>query len=569
MLKGIAASAGIGLGKAVLIKQDDIVVVKRIVEDPVLEQKRLKAAVDRFCTETMTAYHTVKQNIGESEAGILSAQVVLVSDPELIGQVTQQIRRESVSAEYALSSVCERYVALFSHMEDELMRARAADFRDIKNRLLYNLLGIRHLDISEIAPGSVLVAKDISPSQIAAIQPGQIAAIVTQMGTGYSHLAIIARALQLPAVVAVDNLLASVREEDSLVVDGVEGLVLKNPGKAQLAHYKEVQSKLQSEQERLASYRCRPTVTADGKRIVLSANLSVRAELPGIKECDVDGIGLFRTEFLYMEGDSLPGEQQQFEIYRQIAKSMGEKPVVVRVLDMGGDKEIPSVGRSMETNPFLGHRGVRFLLDRTDIFKTQLSALLRAGVYGKLRLLVPMVTCVSEFRQVKALLQTVKAELRAKNIAFCEDIPLGVMVETPAAALCADALAREADFFSLGTNDLTQYTLCVDRDNEKVSGLYSAQHPAVLRLIRRAVRAAACAGIPVCVCGEAASDPLLLPLLVGMGINELSVNASSLLAVRKQLSGISYAFWQDKAEELLELSTAEEVFSAIQGLLRL
>lgn len=559
MLKGIASSSGIAIGKAVRIKQEEIAVARRGITDPASEQQRFSDAVTVFENDTLFASEAVRKTVGESEGDILLAQVAIINDPELKKEVFKKIQRENVNVEFAFSEVCDGYITLFASLEDELMRARAADFQDIKNRLLRVLLGIGNMDLTSVPPGSVLVAEDISPSLAATIDPQKIMGIVTQIGTRYSHISIIARALQLPAVVAVENLLDSIADGEELIVDGNTGEIITQPTATQLEHYKVKQLQAKKIRQQMEAYRDRKTVTEDGRHIELAANLAVVQELELITSNHADGIGLFRTEFLYMDRESLPTEQEQFEAYKKIAQALDGKPVIIRTLDIGGDKEIPYMGLAKEENPFLGHRAVRFCLSRPDIFKAQLSALLRASVFGNIKIMVPMISSIAELLEVKAMVKAVKADLTAGGIAVAPDVQLGIMVETPAAALCADALAREADFFSIGTNDLTQYTLAVDRGNENVAQLYTSMHPAVLRLIKLTVRAAKQAGIPVGVCGEAAADPMMVPFLVGVGVDELSVSSGSLLAVREQVCNLSHYYWQKQIAHILALETAAEI----------
>lgn len=567
MLRGIAASSGIGIGRAVLLRPQTIVPERKVVGDPLKEQSRFQAVVEQFSADIVKAYEAISRHVGKAEAEILSVQGAIVRDPQFSKQVLRYIMRERVSAEYAVGAISDRYVALFAGMSNEVMRSRAADFRDIRARLIDLLLGIEHMDLAQLPAESILIAEDIPPSHAANIDPANIAGIITQQGTRYSHISIIARALQIPAVVGVEGLFEAVRNNDPLIVDGGEGVVVQRPSKEQMSRYEARRQLKWREQAQLGSFKNMPTITADGRRVLLASNLAANLELPHILENNADGIGLYRTELLYMGRNGLPDEEEQFQEYRKILQMMGDKPVAIRTLDIGGDKNIPYMGLPKEKNPYLGYRGVRFCLGRTDIFKTQLSALLRAGRCGNLKIMIPMVSSVAELRRVKALLELCKADLTERGEAFREDVPLGVMIETPAAALCAEALAKEADFFSIGTNDLTQYTLAVDRGNEYVSRLYSTLHPAVLQLILMTVRAANNAGIPVAVCGEAAADPLLIPFLVGAGVDELSVTSGSLLVVRQQVCGISYTFWREKAEELAQLSTISEVGNILQGLL--
>lgn len=563
MLIGVAASAGIGIGKAVLIKQDEIEVQKYAVSFLDAEKQRFLDAVEVFVAEVERAFEKVKLNVGEAEAAILSAQIAIIKDPELTKEVLRSVERQKVNVEYIFNSICNGYIALFSNLEDELMRARAADFRDIRNRMLSIMLGVQTVDLTNLPEGSILVAEDIPPSQAASINPENIRAIITQEGTKFSHIAIIARALQMPAVVAVENLLDVVHGGETIIVDGYKGKAWVNPGEAELEDHR---LRLMGDRERrarLESFRERVARTADGERIGLLSNLAVPQELAVIRDHNADGVGLFRTEFLYMERKKPPSESEQYEAYKRVVRFLEGKPVVIRTLDVGGDKDIPYLYRDRELNPFLGYRAVRYCLGNHDMFKAQLAAILRAAVFGDVRILIPMITTVSELRQVRELVAEVRGELLARGKAFREDVPIGVMIETPAAAICAEELAREADFFSIGTNDLTQYVLAVDRGNGNVASLYSELHPAVLRMVEMTVRAAKKAGIKVSVCGESASDPLAIPFFLGIGVDELSVSSGFLLSVRSQLSTVSAQYWRERISTILAMETPAEVTAYI------
>jgi len=551
----------------VVVRQDDIVVVRRTVENIQKEEERFLKAVEQFCTLVSAETEAISRNIGEDEAVILAAQSAIAREPELRDEVFVHIDKDSVNAEYAFSLVCDRYIALFASLEDELMSARAADFRDIKNRILSILLGIPNMGLQNVPAGSVLVAEEISPSQAATLDPDRVHAVVTESGTRFSHIAIIVRALQIPAVVSVSNVCGLLSDGDEIIVDGERGDVLRNPDSHHVIKYKKWRQDEKQVMEELRSFRNRETRTKDGRRIRLDANLSVLKELSRVSENNVDGIGLFRTEALYLEAKQLPGEEEQFRSYRRVVQAMAGKPVVIRTLDMGGDKEVPFLPRMQERNPFLGIRGVRYCLRHTDIFKVQLTALLRASVYGNLRIMLPMITSVSELRAAKALIAEVMEELEACGIPYDPYIPVGIMVETPSAAICAGVLAGEADFFSIGTNDLTQYTMAVDRDNMSGDELFSPLHPAVLRMIHLAVEGAHSAGIQVGLCGEAAIDPIMVPLLIGMGVDELSVSPRSVLGVRRQIADIDSAEWKGHVQQVLCCGTPGEVTDSVRELL--
>lgn len=559
MLLGVAASPGIGIGKAVVIHDKAIKVAKRPIHYLSAEKQRFLDAVDMFVDEIEQAYQIVSRNISASEAAILSAQIAIIKDPELIKEVLRSIERQCVNAEYAFNSICNGYIALFSNLEDEILKARAADFCDIKNRMLCILMGIQNADLSTVPAGSVLVADDIPPSQAAYIDNTKVHAIITRDGTKHSHIAIIARALGLPAVVSVDKLYDIVQGGEQVIVDGNLGKVLVNPAESDLQNYRMRLISANKKRTQFESYKNKPTQTADGWIIRLTANLAVPQELPGIRECNADGIGLFRTEFMFMEHRNPPAESEQYEAYKNVVEQMEGRPVTIRTLDVGGDKKIPYLIREPEYNPFMGFRAIRFCIEHKGLFKAQLRAILRASVHGNVKIMIPMITSISELRTVKELIAQAKSELAAEGSQFKEDLPVGIMIETPAAVLCANELAAESDFFSIGTNDLTQYVLAVDRTNTNVAHLYNSHHPAVLRTIVATVAAAKSAGIPVSLCGEAACDPLMIPFLIGAGVEELSVASGALLSVRSQIADLSYREWKEHASAMLLIDNEDAV----------
>jgi len=565
MLKGTPASHGIGMGKATVIQQSNIQVIQRAILDIPGERERYSRAADQFCSQIAKVAAEVSKNIGPEEADILSMQIEMVRDPALEAEVFAHIEEKRINAEYAFDLVCDKYIRLFGDIEDELMRARAADFQDIRFRMLGILMNSKTINLVDVPRGSVLVAENISPSQAAMLEQGKVMGIVTRAGTWFSHIAIMARAMQIPAVVAVDELWSQVKSGAHVIVDGTNGHILADSTPEEIADYRKRRGSERRAYRKLLSYRDRETVTADGKRITLNANLALLSELSAIAENNVDGIGIFRTEFLYMNRSVLPTEDDQFKAYKRVVQALAGKPVIIRTVDVGGDKEIPLMQIHREINPNLGLRAVRYCLRRPDIFKTQLSALLRASAFGNLSILVPMISSVDEIRQVRALIASIMTELSAQNIPYDKNLPVGAMIEIPAAALCAESLARECDFFSLGTSDLTQYTLAVDRGNEKVAHLYNPIHPAVLRLIKHTVDSARGAGIPVAVCGESASNSMMIPLLIGLGVDSLSVNASTVLRVREIVAKSSLAFWREQIPAILNMSTADEVTQFVRA----
>ena len=465
-----------------------------------------------------------------------------------------------VNSETAIENVCNMYAEMFASMGDELMQQRAADMRDIKTRMQRSLMGIQSADIASLPAGSILVARDLTPSMTAGINPANVAGIVTELGGRTSHSAILARALEIPAVVAVTGLLAGVRDGDAIVLDGSSGDVYVNPDEETRKAFAGRRTQLADEKKELERYIGMPSVTRDGIRVEIAANIGRPEDVDKVLQYDGEGIGLFRTEFLFMDREEMPTEDEQLAAYRRVAEAMDGRPVIIRTLDIGGDKEIPYMGLEKDENPFLGYRAIRFCLDRKeDVYKPQLRAILRASAYGNIRIMIPLVTCIEEYRQARALVEEIKGELDSRGIPYKRDIQVGIMVETAAASLIADIFAREVDFFSIGTNDLTQYTMAVDRGNKKVSYLYSVFNPAVLRSIRHIISCAREAGIMVGMCGEAASDPLMVPLLLAFGLNEFSMSASAILRTRRLVTGYSVKELQAVADEAMSFSTAAEI----------
>ena len=559
-MKGTSASAGIGIGKAAIVEETELVIKKETISDAAAEKERFHAALNQAMEETDALAKDLATRVGEKEAEILNGHLMLLSDPMLTGEIENTIAGENACSEYAIESVCNMYADMFASMGDELMQQRATDMRDIKTRMQKILLGVSSVDIASLPAGSIIVAKDLTPSMTAGINPDNVCGIVTELGGKTSHSAILARALEIPAVVAVEGFLNNVKDGDTVVLDGSEGIVFVNPEETVTAEYETKRTAYLKEKKELDQYIGKPTVTKDGVTIELVANIGKPEDVDKVLQYDAEGIGLFRTEFLFMDRNSMPTEDEQFEAYQKVAIAMNSKPVIIRTLDIGGDKEIPYMGLKKDENPFLGYRAIRFCLDRReDVYRPQLRALLRASAFGNIKIMVPMVTCLEEFREAKAMIEEVKAELDLKGIAYKRDIQVGIMVETAAASLMADAFAKEVDFFSIGTNDLTQYTMSVDRGNDKVSYLYSPLNPAVLRSIRHIIQCGRKEGIMVGMCGEAASDPLMIPLLLAFGLNEFSMSASAVLNARKLITGYSIAELQSIADQAMSFVTAGEV----------
>ena len=560
MLKGTNASSGIGIGNAVIVEEKELVIKRETVRDAAAEVERFKGALDLTLKKTEELAADLATRVGEKEAEIMQGHMMLLMDPMLTGEIETAITGESICAEYAIEQVCTTYADLFASMDDELMQQRATDMRDIKTRMQRELLGVESVDIASLPAGTILVAKDLTPSMTAGIKPENVAGIVTELGGKTSHSAILARALEIPAVVAVPDLMNQVENGHVIVLDGSEGTVYIDPDQNVVDDFSAKREKFLKEKKELEQYIGKPTVTKDGVRIELVANIGKPEDLEKVLQYDGEGVGLFRTEFLFMDRTAMPTEEEQFEAYKTVAEGLTGKPVIIRTLDIGGDKEIPYMGLTKDENPFLGYRAIRFCLDRKDdVYKPQLRALLRASAYGNIKIMVPMVTCIEELREAKALIEEIKKELDEQNIPYKKDIEVGIMVETAAASLMADVFAKEVAFFSIGTNDLTQYTMSVDRGNDKVSYLYSTFNPAVLRSIKRIITCGREAGIMVGMCGEAASDPLMIPLLLAFGLNEFSMSASAILYSRKLITGYSTQELQAVADKAMSFATAAEV----------
>lgn len=534
-LRGIAASPGVGIGKTLVYKAVELNNLERAVQDCPREIARFRAAAEAFASLWAGRAARVASSAGQDHGDILLSQTEMVRDPYLTTAIERRITQHR-SAEAAVAEVCGDVVRQFLSAENELTRLRAADIRDIRDGLLRLLLGLPEVDFSNILPGTVLIAEDLPPSVMSALDPKSVAGIVLCRGGRASHSAILARALQIPTVVGAAEALSWAVNGEPVVVDGVTGEALLAPTPEELYAAKEKQTAYRANLAGLRRFAGRPTVTAEGAPVRMDVTVGSEGEARQAGEYGYDGIGLLRSEFLYLERSSLPEEEEQFRVYRRFAEMAAGRPVVIRTLDIGGDKRIPGLSWDWENNPMLGRRSVRLCLERDDLLRTQLRAILRAGAYGNVRMLLPMLSGVDELRKVKAILDQCREELRRENIPFREDMPLGVMMETAASALVADLLAEEADFFSIGMNDLTQYTLAVDRDNAQVAYLYSYYAPPVLRAAERVVACGKAAGIPVNLCGQAAADPLFVPLLLAMGIEAFSVQPSSLLEVRKSVS---------------------------------
>ena len=564
MNKGIAGSAGYGVGQVVIISDAKPEYENRTITDTDAEIKRYDDAVAAFTEKTHAMAEAMKESVGEHNAEILEGHILLLTDPGM-DEITKGAIMSGTCAEAAFESTCDMFAGMFQMADDELTRQRATDIGDIKVRMLKILTGTPDVNISEVPAGTILVAEDLTPSMTAGIVKENVAGIITAVGGKTSHSAILARALEIPAVLSVDGIVDKVSDGMTAVVDGCEGICILDPSQEEIDEYQAKREKYLSDKALLEVYRGKDTVTADGVKVHLYGNIGNPEDAKQVAACDGEGVGLFRTEFLFMGASELPSEEEQFQAYKAAAETMEGREVIIRTLDVGGDKDIPYLGLEKEDNPFLGFRAVRYCLQNKDSYRVQLKSLLRASAFGDIKIMVPLVTCVDEIRSVKALVKELMAELDAENIAYNKDIQVGAMIETPAASLIADLLAKEADFFSIGTNDLTQYTMAVDRGNAKVAYLYSSYNPAVLRSMKNIIEAANAAGIMVGMCGEAAADPLLIPLLISFGLGEFSVSATSVLATRETIAKWSKAEADELAAKALSLATETEVAELLKA----
>ena len=533
MKKGIAASKGYAIGKVFLQEHEEIVITDEKITDVVAEKEKLQKALDASREQLEKIKSKAAVEMGEEKAAVFEAHITLLDDPEFTGAMTMEIENNSINSMKAVENVTNTFVAIFESMEDAYMRERAADIKDVSKRIISNLAGKGGDAFAITEENTIVVAHDLTPSDTAQLDRSKVVAFLTNIGGRTSHSAIMARTLEIPAIVGLKDITTSVKTGDSIIVDGIEGIAIINPDEATVKEYEAKRDKFLKEQEELKKLIEVKTVTKSGKRIEVCGNIGKAQDVDGVLANGGDGIGLFRTEFLYMDRDNAPTEEEQYEAYKYVLENMNGKQVVIRTLDIGGDKTLPYLPLPQEMNPFLGYRAIRLCLDRKEIFKVQLRALLRASVYGNLAVMFPMISGIQEFRSAKEVVEECKAELKAEGIKFSDSIQWGIMVEIPAAAVMADELAKEVDFFSIGTNDLIQYTLAADRMSEKVSYLYNPMHPAVLRLIKMTIDGAHKHGKWVGMCGEMAGDEAAIPTLVEYGLDEFSMSASSILTAKK------------------------------------
>lgn len=565
MIKGIGVSSGVGIGKVLLIEEHSLEYTPKQVEDVSAEKARFHDAVEVFCTNTEAQAETLKVSAGAKEAEIMLGHISIVKDPFLLGEVDKLIDGGQC-AEAAFERMCDMFIQIFSAADDDVTKQRAADVRDVKSGVLSILLGISEVKLSDAPAGTVLCAKELTPSMIAEIKKENIAGILTETGSTTSHSAILARVLELPAVMSVPGIMTEAQNGQTVILDGGKGEVILSPDSEQLEVYTARREKLLQERRELEKFRGKPTASADGTVYELVCNIGKPEDASKAMDHDGEGVGLFRTEFLFMDKTSTPTEEEQFSEYKKAVMILKGKPLIIRTLDIGGDKDIPYLGLAKEENPFMGFRAIRYCLKNRDLFRTQLRAILRASAFGNVSIMFPLITCVEEVREGKALVEELKAELRSEGVEFDENIKIGIMTETAASGILADLLAEEADFFSIGTNDLTGYTMAADRGNSDVSYLYSALQPAVLRMIKAIIEAGRKKGIPVGMCGEAAADPMMIPLLISFGLTEFSVSAPSVLRVRKCISLWTKEKADEVAAKVMSLKTQQEVKAYLSGI---
>lgn len=570
MISGILASPGIAFGKALLLKEDEIV-----INQGKISADQIDAEINRFLearTKSAAQLEAIKtmagRTFGEEKEAIFEGHIMLLEDEELEGDIRSFIKDNKASADKAIYEVIEQYAKMMAELDDPYLRERATDFRDIGTRLVKNVLGIAVVNLSTIDEEVILVAKDLTPSETAQINLKYVLGFVTDIGGRTSHTSIMARSLELPAIVGTNDITARVNNGDMLILDGINNQIIINPTAEQLAEAKKFQAQFQAEKDELAKLKDLPAITLDGHQVEVCANIGTVKDTEGAIRNGAEGVGLYRTEFLFMDRDALPTEDEQFKAYKEVAEAMPDQPIIVRTMDIGGDKELPYMNFPKEMNPFLGWRAVRIFFDREDIMHAQLKAILRASAFGKLRIMFPMIISVEEFRSLKATVEQLKAELRADGKAFDESIEVGIMIETPAAAVMAHHLAKEVDFFSIGTNDLTQYTLAVDRGNEMISAMYNPLSPSVLTLIKMVIDASHDNGKWTGMCGELAGDERATLLLLGMGLDEFSMSAISVPRIKKLIRNTNFEDVKAMADQALSYATAAEIEACVDNFIK-
>lgn len=564
ILKGIAASDGVAISKAYLLVEPDLSFSSENISDVDGEVEKFKAAVNQSKVELTQIRNNAEKQLGADKAAIFDAHLLVLEDPELLNPIEENIRNNKVNAPTALQEVSNNFISIFENMDNEYMKERAADIRDVSKRILAHILGVELPNPSMINESVIIVGEDLTPSDTAQLNKEFVKGFATNIGGRTSHSAIMSRSLEIPAVVGTKDITDRVKHGDSLIIDGLTGDVIIDPSEDEVLAYEQKQKDFFAEKQELAKLVNDDSVSKDGVHVELAANIGTPNDLEGVKNNGAQGIGLYRTEFLYMGRDNMPSEDEQFEAYSKVLKEMDGKRVVVRTLDIGGDKELSYLNLPKEMNPFLGYRAIRLCLDQTDIFRTQLRALLRASEYGKLNIMFPMIATIQEFRDAKAILLEEKEKLVSEGVKVDDDIEVGIMVEIPATAALADIFAKEVDFFSIGTNDLIQYTMAADRMSERVSYLYQPYNPAILRLVKQVIEASHKEGKWTGMCGEMAGDEIAIPLLLGLGLDEFSMSATSILKARRQIKELSQSEMQELANRAINAATSEEVQTLVK-----
>ncbi|WP_064092353.1 phosphoenolpyruvate--protein phosphotransferase [Rossellomorea aquimaris] len=563
ILKGIAASNGIAIAKAYRLVEPDLSFDKKTIDHAETEVTRFQEAISTSKSELEAIRDKAREELGEDKAQIFEAHLLVLSDPELLTPIEDKVKSENVNAEFALKETADMFVSMFESMDNEYMKERASDIRDVTKRVLSHLLGVQIANPSMVTEEVIVIAEDLTPSDTAQLNREFVKGFTTDIGGRTSHSAIMARSMEIPAVVGTKSITSTVENGDVIIVDGLNGEVHINPTPEVIEEYKKEHARYEDQKAEWAKLVNEPTVSKDGKQVELAANIGTPKDLEGVKNNGGEGVGLYRTEFLYMGRDELPTEEEQYEAYKAVLEGMEGKPVVVRTLDIGGDKELPYLNLPKEMNPFLGYRAIRLCLDEQEIFRTQLRALLKASPFGNLKIMFPMISNLQEFREAKAVLEEEKKALQESGTSVSDNIEVGIMVEIPSTAVMADTFAKEVDFFSIGTNDLIQYTMAADRMNERVSYLYQPYNPAILRLVKMVIDAAHKEGKWAGMCGEMAGDEIAVPLLLGLGLDEFSMSATSILKARSQIRQLNQKEMEELANQALMLDTNDAVIEAV------
>ena len=555
MLVGKGISEGIGLGKAVILKENGLKIEKQKIEDISAEKQQIYDAVK----EVESEIEKLIQNIDGTEKQIMQAYLMILQDPSLIQETIKIIEQDKCNSAYAVENGLNQIIKTFEEIDDPYMAARSRDIEDMKKRILAKLLKIEEIDLSKLPENTILIAKELSTSDTAKMNLKNISGIITDIGGVNSHMAIIARTNEIPAIVGIKHIFENIKENDFIALNGATGEIFLNPTQEKIKELTKNQENIKQEKQELEKYKNKKAITKDGHQVELLANIGGPQDIQIVIDNTAEGVGLLRSEFLYMDAKDFPSEEEQFEAYKKIAESLENKRLVIRTLDIGGDKDLKYMKLPKEENPFLGYRAIRIYLDNFDLFKVQLRAILRASSYGNVAIMLPMISSIEELRKSKEIIEEVKQELKEKNIKFNENIEVGIMIEIPSSAVMAEEFAKECDFFSIGTNDLIQYTIAVERGNEKLANLYSHFNPAVIRLIKSAIDGAHKNGILCGMCGEAAGDVKFIPLLVGLGLDEFSMNANKILKARKLITDLSFEECKQLAKKVLQLNSAEDV----------